>query len=371
MSGTIPSTGAAAVPGSRLHELVDLAREPSSERRRVLLRELTDHFFGSTPEAATRDLYGDVLGDLARDMETAVRAEIAARFADSPTAPHNLIRQLAHDEAAVAGPVLAASPVLTDADLIGVANAKGQEHLAAMSGRTSVSEALADAIIARADDQTLGTLLANDGARLSRGASETVVRRAQANPALHQPTVARKAMPADLLNEMYFVVEARLRQQILEQNASMDPALVESALAAGRDKVALEDGALPSDYSESLAYVQELRAAGQLTPQMLARMLRSNGRTAFVIALGQLADVDFHIAHQVIERREIDALAVICKAADLDRALFLTYAVVLLGSGQDAMTHAHGYASLYQSLTRDAAGRTVRFWRMRRTAAAA
>jgi uncharacterized protein (DUF2336 family) len=261
--------------------------------------------------------------------------------------------------------------VLTEADLIGVAQTRGQAHLSAISSRAEVSEALADAIIARADDQTLGTLLNNDGARLSRGATETAVRRAKVNPALHAPAVERKGMPADLLNEMYFVVEARLRQQILDQNADMDPTLVESALSAGRERVAVEDGAFPADYAESLAYVQELGAAGQMTPQMLARMLRSGGQTAFIIALGQLADVDFHTARQIIDKREIDGLAVLCKAADLDRALFLTYAVVLLGSGQDAMTQAHSYAALYQNLTKDAAGRTVRFWRLRKSAAVA
>ena len=199
----------------------------------------------------------------------------------------------------------------------------------------------------------------------------TAVERAKANPALHEAAVARRGLPADLLNEMYFVVEARLRQRILEQNAAMDPALLESALAAGRARIATVDGALPADYAESLAYVEELKAAGQLTPQMLARFLRSGGKTSFIIALAQLSDVDFHTAAQIIERRELDALAVICRAADLDRAIFLTYAVVLLNTEGDAMGKAHGYARMYADLTRDAAMRTLRFWRMRRGVQAA
>ena len=218
---------------------------------------------------------------------------------------------------------------------------------------------------------TLGTLLRNDGAQLSRAASETAVERARINPALHEAAVARRSLPADLLNDMYFVVEARLRQQILEQNARMDPALLETALAAGRARVATDDGALPADYSESLAYVEELRAAGQLTPQTLARFLRSGGQTAFLIALSQLADIDFHTASQIVERRDLDALAVVCRSADLDRALFLTYAVVLLNDDGDAMGKAHAYARMYAELTTEATQRTLRFWRMRRTAQAA
>jgi len=349
-----------------------MAEEGSSEKRRALLRELTEHFFGASARSATEDaLYGSVLASLADEMESAVRAELSARFANAPNAPHALIRRLANDEAAVAEVVLTTSPVLTDEDLLGVVRNHGQDHLRAVSARPSVSEAVSDVIVERGDDETLGTLLRNDGAQLSRKSSEAAVERARANPALHEAAVSRASLPADLLNEMYFVVEARLRTRILEQNARMDPALLESALAAGRARIATDDGALPADYAECSAYVEELKAAGQLTPQMLARFLRSGGTTSFLIALAQLSDIDFHTARQIVERRELDALAVVCKSADLDRALFLTYAVVLLNDDGDAMAKAHSYARMYAELSRDAALRTLRFWRMRRGAAAA
>ncbi|MBX9614071.1 MAG: DUF2336 domain-containing protein [Caulobacteraceae bacterium] len=369
------SDAAATAPvetGSRLPDLVQLAQEGSSEKRRALLRELTEHFFGPARRSAAEDqLYDSLLTDLAAEMETAVRAELSARFALSPDAPRGLIRRLANDEVAVAEAVLRASTVLTDEDLLGVVRTRGQEHLRAISERKTVSEAVSDMIVERGDDETLGTLLRNEGARLSRTASETAVERAKVNPALHAATVERASLPADLLNDMYFVVETRLRHRILEQNAAMDPVLLESALAAGRARVAADDGSLPADYSESLAYVEELGAANQLTPNMLARFLRSGSRTSFLIALAQLADVDFLTASQIVQRRELDALAVICKAADLDRALFLTFVVVILGGEANAIGQAHAYARLYTELQREAALRTLRFWRMRRESAVA
>ncbi|WP_339913305.1 DUF2336 domain-containing protein [uncultured Brevundimonas sp.] len=357
---------------SRLPELIALAEEGSSEKRRTLLRELTDHFFG-TPQhtAAETALYDAVLAKLAGEMETAVRAELAGRFATTPDAPAGLVRSLANDEALVAVPILRASPVLSDEDLLGVVRTSSQEHLRAISTRPSVSEAVADGIVEHGDDETLGTLLRNDGAQLSRSASEAAVDRARTNPTLHEATVARRALPADLLNDMYFVVEARLRQQILEQNARMDPVLLETALAAGRTRVATDDGALPADYAECLATVEDLRAANQLTAQTLARFLRTDGQTSFLIALSQLSDIDFHTTKQIVDRRDLDALAVICRSADLDRALFLTYAVVLLNNDGGAMSKAQEYARMYTDLTRDAAQRTLRFWRMRRGARAA
>ena len=354
---------------TRLPELMTLAKQSDSAARRTLLRELSDSFFG-TPERTPveQDLYGAVLGDLTRAMEDEVRAEIARRFAHASDAPRQLVRQLAEDELAVAEPVLTHSPVLTDADLIHVIKNRGQDHMRAVSRRETVTEAVSDAIVEHGDDATLHALLSNEGARLSRAASETAVDRAKANPDLHEATVNRAALPIDLLNEMYFVVEERLRSKILEENSRLSPEELEQALAAGRARVATDDGSLPPDYAESLAYVEELKAASQLTPAVLARFLRSGSRTCFLIALSQLADIDFHTARNIVERRELDALAVVCRAADLDKALFLTYAVVLLNNDGNAMGKARSYGALYMALDKDTAQRTLRFWRTRRAA---
>ena len=125
---------------SRLPELIAMAEEGSSEKRRALLRELTEHFFGGATRTASEDaLYGSVLARLATDMEAAVRTELSARFARASDAPHALIHHLANDDAAVASAVLTASPVLTDDDLLGVVRKHGQEHLRAVSARHSTA----------------------------------------------------------------------------------------------------------------------------------------------------------------------------------------------------------------------------------------
>jgi len=353
---------------TKLYDLIELAKEPSSERRRELLRQVTDLFFAG-PEAhppGEMALFDDVLTQLSSEMEEAVRADLAERMADTAAPPRRLLRGLASDALAVAKPVLTRSSALTEDDLLRVARTRGQEHLRAISLRVVVPEAVSDAIVARGDDATLSVLLRNDGAALSRAAHEAAVDRAAVNPDLHEAVVDRHSLPPDLLNEMYFVVEARLRDRILAKNAELDPAHLDAALASGRKRVAARDGALPPDYAKAEAAVRALKASGGVGPSTLAAFLRNGETTKFLVALSELADVDFHTARRILDRRELDALAIICKAADFDRSLFLTFAVLILGRDDNAMGRAREYGQLYSELPRDAAARTIRFWRMRR-----
>ena len=352
---------------SRLADLVSLGAEQSSERRREVLRQVTDLFM-ATPEtlqAQAAGAFDAVMQNLSKDMELVVRAELAQRLAPVANAPIGVLRSLAADDIAVAGPVLRHSVGLSEADLLGVVRRDGQAHLQAVSLRRALPETVSDVIVERGDDATLGVLLSNPDAALSRHSAEAVVDRAHANPALHQAVVDRANLPADLLNEMYFTVEAQLRRKISARNAAMDPADLEAALAAGRRRLAAQDGALPPDYADAEIFIRGLKASGASLPNALPGMLRANERTRFLIALSELADIEFLTTARIVERRDLEALAILCKAANLDRGLYLTI-VVLVDEAGKGLAKADEYGPLYNKLTRDTALRTLRFWRMRR-----
>ncbi|ESQ73685.1 DUF2336 domain-containing protein [Asticcacaulis sp. AC402] len=355
-------------PTSSLVDLIELAKEPSSSKRRELLRTVTDIFMSDpdTVNATEMELYDQVMTQLTTDMEIIVRAEIAQTVAGARTAPLGLLRKLAVDEIEVAEPILTRSKALTETDLIHVVSTKGQEHMRAVSRRESVPEAVSGVIVRRGDDTTLHTLLSNDGARLSRTSSEEVVQRAQSNPALHEVVVNRADLPPDLMNDMYFVVETRLRERIIAENAKLDPALVEQALSKGRNRIAIAYGDVPDDYEKINADIEILRRNERLNPSLLAKYMRDPNPTWFYCALAQMADIDFLTARHLIEKREIDALAIACKAAGLDKALFLTCAMIMLSDSENAMGKAAEYGKLYMDLPQETAMRTIRFWRMRR-----
>ena len=54
-------------------------------------------------------------------------------------------------------------------------------------------------------------------------------------------------------------------------------------------------------------------------------------RTAFKIALARLTDVEFDLVQRVVEGKDLDTLALLCRGANFNRPLFVSLAIALDG----------------------------------------
>src|SRR5690606_6198485 len=95
-------------------------------------------------------LYAALIGFL-DDPSVKVRAALAYGLLHSPEAPRPIILALLHDSAIIARAVLQYSPVLIDADLMGLIPLFDVSMLVAASQRDKVSPRLAAAIMARGE----------------------------------------------------------------------------------------------------------------------------------------------------------------------------------------------------------------------------
>lgn len=356
--------------GSRFTKLLDLAREKDSERRRQLLHDVTDLFFETrgARTATADDLFGDILQSVAKEMQDGVLVELAERFADADDAPVGLMTDLANHAFEVAAPVLRASPVLDDAVLVDIVQHRSQQHIKAVAQRPSVSESVSDAIVRKGDDHALDALMRNDGAKLSRESMEAAVERARRNVMLHEGVVKRRDMPLDLINEMYFLVEQRLRQQILDRNASVDRDTLDQALARTRERLRKAAGEPTDELRRANVFIRLKKSEGELNGKLLISLFRDKQHARFLCGLAELTGIDVDTARQIIEARDIDALAMICRASDIERPLFVTMAV-LCGSnaGEDGMARGEEFGRLYNSVPVEAAQRAMRFYRVRKS----
>lgn len=354
----------------RLQSLVDLASEPSGEKRRDLLRGITDIFL-EDPEGLSEVESGhmsEIMGQVAYDLEMQVRKDLAERLAAIDAAPHDLIQRLANDEIEVARPVLLKSGVLKESDLLKIVGKQGQEHLEMVSRRETVSEAVADGLVERGNVAVLENLVRNDGARLSRGAIEKVVARSEHDQALQAPLVERKDVPPDLLNEMFWWVSSALRQHIISTTAGIDEKMVDELLAQTGKEVMGGAPRKEPKFAEAEKFIQRKEWLKELNPVLLVQLLRQGRIPEFIVGFAHMADLDSTTAQRVIYDPSGEALAVSCKAIDLDRPTYTNLLLLTDKTGDRSARDVAVLATIYDNITQATALRTMRFWRTRKKA---
>jgi uncharacterized protein (DUF2336 family) len=229
------------------HEFVSLSQSPDSEERgsaaHLSALAYLNHVGPADEQAA---LYAALIGFL-DDPSVKVRAALAYGLLHSSEAPRPIMLALLHDSAIISRAVLQYSPVLIDADLVGLIKTLDLSMLLAVCQRSTLSPRLAAAIVARGQGAvTLRLLRRNDvalGAALLSQLAVSLAEQAEMRGAL----LARKDLPAP----------ARLMLVQKVGEALRGARIVKGALAADRLERVLRDSC-----DTALAAIGE-REAGQ------------------------------------------------------------------------------------------------------------
>jgi uncharacterized protein (DUF2336 family) len=365
--GGAAATGGRASGAPDLAGLFELARRKSKEGRSELFATVRDLFLetGDALSERERSLMGDILRRLVRDVETAVRRDLAARLARHPHAPHDLVRQLADDTIEVAYPLLAESEVLAEEDLIEIVRQRSQSHQLAVASRRAIGPELSDALVATGNEDVIVALLNNHGARISAATMEYLVEQSRTADAFQEPLVRRADLPPGLARSMYLWVSAALRQHLVKSGA-VDPDLIDDTIEAQ----ALDlFGPRPRDRDPGAAerVVQGMKMSGVLNERTLLQFLRQGEAPLFEAALGALVGIEGKLVRRLLFERGAEALAVACKSAGFQES---TYKAIYLlsrrasnrgeGAGPEEVRAA---LALYRQIKPSYAKAVVRRWR--------
>lgn len=153
------------------------AGEPTRKARTTLAKRLADIVCLPTSRITPqeRHLTGDLLIEMLKDGDLALRTRCARRIAALSEAPSLIVRFLARDEIEVARPILEDSDALSEGDLVATAYAAGPAHRAIIAARRDVTELVADAIVAHHEPDVIATLLSNKDAEISQTSIEHIV----------------------------------------------------------------------------------------------------------------------------------------------------------------------------------------------------
>ena len=239
----------------------------------------------------------------------------------------------------------------------------------AVTKRPDIGTNVSSALVAKGEDRVVASLLENRTARIDRETYEKVAERASDNPVLHAPFVKNQNVPLDLLNNVYLKVENDLRREIMKKFHGVSPAELEQALEKSRTHLSAAYGALPDDFQLAKDHIAALAKKDQLKPPALVQLLRENRKTAFLVAFAQFVDVEFDLARRLVEGKDLDALAMLCRGAGFDRGLFVTICLLVSGDTH-GITKAEQFGKLYEQVPVAAAQRALRFWKVRKSSGA-
>jgi len=358
---------------SRLKQLIAVAEEDSSDKRRDLLREITDVFMAAPDRYTSSEMqhFDVIMSKVTESVEISLRREIAEKLADVPEAPRGLVRQLAHDEISVAEPILKRSSALTEEDLIRVVRQRGQDHMKAITERSEVPEKVSTELVERGDKEVLVSLAKNRGAKLTNDSMEKLVEHSRSISELQAPMANRYDLPPQLLTQMYFFVSSALKKEILRRSDTLDPAIIDEAVNSSRSKIldqAVTDA--QSDVESARKFIRDRIQSNTLNESLLKELIEIRRATEFLLAFAHYVGVDTSTAQRIMKDRSWESLAIACRAAGLERS---TFAKIVFGlqKSPEEQNKALRILDLYLKIPQEAAERVMRFWRVRAQSAGA
>ncbi|MCS6625626.1 DUF2336 domain-containing protein [Roseibacterium beibuensis] len=307
-------------------DLLALARNPSPDARERLLLGVISLCDARPPSGELSPVLSEIFLTLARQAEREVRKVLSQRLAQADWAPPALINVLALDEFEIARPVLAASPLLQDDDLLRVLVEASLEHQIEVARRPNLGGRVADAIIDRGEPATLTALAFNRTAEISIDGLRRLVEQSRRVAALRGPLTRHPRMTEQLAEQMYQWVGAALRQSICARfqvdEAKLAPMIDQSVYDARSGTMVAIPANDPDRDEMERRLVAKLQGAGQLRAGYLVRAVRERRLGLFVHALATLGGFSVAQVREALASRSPEALFYACAAAGVDRAVY-------------------------------------------------
>jgi uncharacterized protein (DUF2336 family) len=223
------------------------------------------------------------------DASPLVRRALADALAASPSAPPAVMLALAADQAQIAAPVLALSPLFVDADLFDAVATGDGEVQVAVASRAALPSPVAAAIAEVGTAEACLVLADNAEAQIASFSVDRIVERFGHLAAIREALLARDDIgPATRLTLVAKVSETLVGFVAARQWLEVDHAQRIAREACEKATVTLA-AAAPSTQIRPL--IRHLRMSGQLTAGLILRALLSGNVVLFEEALAELTDM--------------------------------------------------------------------------------
>lgn len=352
---------------SLIPELDEIVKNGTPKKRAEAIERISGLFLQGAGhfESQHIELFDDILIELVPQTEVETRADLAERLAELDNAPPMLVNRLAReDEIRVAGPILSRSPLIDEPTLIDIARMKGQPHLAAISGRPTLSPSLTDVILRRGDRDVIRTVAGNAGAEFSDAGYSGLIKRATDDGMLALAVGQRDDISPSSLKELLSKSVDMVRRKLFDiakpkHKAAINKAMIE---ISGAPKAQL----VTRDFAPAQRAILALHHAGELNEAALLGFAKEHKYEESIAALSALSGMRLSTINQLVLGDRYDPILILGKSTGLEWATVRALVVLRLGPGKIPSGPDIEEARVnYDRLSQATAQRVLAFWRTR------
>ncbi len=241
----------------------------------------------------------DVLMVLARDIQEQVRAAVAKSVMNSSLLPRSLACQLANDVETVALPILKATKVLSDNDLIEVVKEGNLDKQLAIAGREEVGSCVVGALLEADRTEVTSAVVENAGSEITEEQYHLIMAQAETEPALRLAMAERIHLPASVTAKLIDIAAADILERLVSSQG-IPPFLADQMVDCAREATLTERTCEETTEDSLINLVRHLRSQGKLTETLLLRTLLEGYVPFFEAAFAELAGISVRNARAIM-----------------------------------------------------------------------
>lgn len=298
-----------------------LVRHPDDTLRAMAAQRVCNNLKSGKLSESERAFARQLLSYMVKDSAEIVRYALAITLKNSPELPRDIALCLAEDVDNIATPILANSPVFTDADLIEILRSRAAAKVAAVAKRPSISDYIVRAIIRYGDGHAVAELAANDGAEISQETAEAVLALYHDDDLIKSRFIARRDLPPKVMEKLITMVSENVAVNLVDRHEVLAQTAIDLAIRT-RERATIDfvdQGWVTRDVA---GFVKLLHEDGRLTPSLVMRSACS-GQMRFVEhALSHLSNLSHAKAALMVHDAGPLGLRALCRHAGLSDDLF-------------------------------------------------
>ena len=278
-------------------DVEQLLVDSSADSRISVMSKIADKYNGGEFQEKEFIFAEQIFRLMMKDAEVKVREALSHELKANGDIPRDIVLHMAKDVEQVSLPVLEASDVLSDADLVQIVESSREvSKLMAIAERGQVSGRVSEALVESQCEEAVENLLKNEGAEIPEDTYDQILTEYADSENITGAMSERAAIPANIVEKLVHFVSDTVAANLKEKYDIGDVSVGRES----REATTLDLLSYNQPDEEIDRTVIQMINSGRLSPSMILSALCRGHLSFFEISLARLAGIPRANARKLI-----------------------------------------------------------------------